>query len=153
MAITGADDQTLSLGERLALMAPGAELGVTLAAIDPTLVDSDADVLEIIAAWDRQVSHANANQLGAMAELARRPWSVDDDPDVSRSRRGAPGDATREFADDEIAMRLGISPMSAGYRLRFAIALASPLAATAAALTTGTIDVAKARTIADSRQS
>jgi hypothetical protein len=152
MATTGADERTLSLGERLASMEPGAELGAMLATLDPTLVDSDADVLEIIAAWDRQVSHASANQLGAMAEFARRPWSVDSDPDVSRNRRGAPGEATREFAEDEIAMRLGISPMSAGYRLRFATALASPLSATATALATGIIDVAKARTIADGCQ-
>jgi hypothetical protein len=152
MATTGAHDQITSLGDQLASMAPGAQLGTMLAAIDPTLVDSDADVLEIIAAWDRQISHANANQLGAMAEFARRPWSVDDDPDVARNRRGVPGSATREFADDEIAMRLGSSPMSAGYRLRFATALASPLSATAAALATGTIDVAKARTIADGCQ-
>src|ERR1700722_11201502 len=120
MATTGADEHTPSLGEQLALMAPGAELGVMLAGIDPTLVDDDADVLEVVAAWDRQISYANANQLAAMAEFARRPWSVDEDPDAARNRRGVPGAATREFADDEIALRLGISPLSAGYRLRFA---------------------------------
>jgi len=152
MATTEAANETPSLGERLALMAPGAELGAMLATIDPTHVDADADVLEIIAAWDRQISHANANQLAAMAEFARRPWSADDDADAARDRRGAPGAATREFADDEIAMRLGISPLSAGYRLRLALGLMSPLSATAGALATGTIDVAKARTIADGCQ-
>jgi uncharacterized protein DUF222 len=151
MATTGADEQTPSLGERLALMPPGAELGVMLAGLDPTLVD-DADVLEIIAAWDRQTSHSNAMQLAAMAEFARRPWSVDDDTDAARDRRGAPGIVTREFADDEIAARLGISPLSAGYRLRLGLALMSPLSATAGALKAGTIDVAKARTLADGCQ-
>jgi hypothetical protein len=149
MATTGAYVAVVSLGERLASMAPGPELGALLAAIDPALVDDDADLVEIIAAWDRQIAHANAHQLVSMAEFARRPWLVSGDPDVARDERGALGNATREFAEDEIAARLGISPGSAGYRLVLAIDLASPLRATAAALTAGTIDVAKARTIAD----
>jgi hypothetical protein len=149
MAITGADDDALTLAQRLASMAPGAELAAILAGVDPALVDDDADLIEIIAGWDRQIANANANQLAAMAELARRPWSVDADPEVRRGKRGAVGSETREFADDEIAARLGISPLSAGYRLRLAINLASPLAATASALATGALDVAKARTIAD----
>jgi hypothetical protein len=149
MATTGAYVAVVSLGERLASMAPGPELGALLAAIDPALVDDDADLVEIIAAWDRQIAHANAHQLVSMAEFARRPWLVSGDPDVARDERGALGSATREFAEDEIAARLGISPGSAGYRLVLAIDLASPLRATAAALTAGTIDVAKARTIAD----
>jgi Domain of unknown function (DUF222) len=149
MATTGADDVALTLAERLASMAPGAELGIVLAGIDVALVDDDADVLEIIAGWDRQIANASANQFAAMAEFARRPWTVETDPDAARDQRGAPGAVTREYADDEIAARLGISPLSASYRLGLAIDLTSPLSATAAALATGTIDVAKARTIAD----
>src|SRR5450755_2272987 len=133
MGNTGANDVALKLAERLASMAPGADLAVVLAGIDPALVDDDADLIEIIAGWDRQIANATANQLAAMAELARRPWSVEADPDVVRDQRGALGAMTREYADDEVAARLGISPLSA----------------TAAALATGTIDVAKARTIAD----
>jgi hypothetical protein len=130
-------------------MVPGPELGNLLAEIDPALVDDDADLVEMIAAWDRQIAHANARQLAAMAEFARRPWLISNDPDVARDQRGALGSTTREFAEDEIAPRLGISPGSAGYRLGLAIDLASPLRATANALSTGTIDMAKARTIAD----
>jgi len=149
MAITGAGVAVCSLGERLASMAPGPELGAMLAAIDPALVDDDADLVEVIAAWDRQIAYANAYQLAAMAEFGRRPWLVSNDLDVARDQRGALGSATRDFADDEIAARLGISPGSAGYRLGLAVDLASPLCATAAALAAGTIDVAKARTIAE----
>jgi Domain of unknown function (DUF222) len=138
-----------SLGERLTAMAPGPELGALLVEIDPAVVDDDADLVEVIAAWDRQIANANANQLAAMAEFAHRPWLVSDDPDVARDARGTLGSATREFAADEIAPRLGISPGSAGYRLGLALDLASPLSKTAAALSTGTIDMAKARTIAD----
>jgi Domain of unknown function (DUF222) len=149
MATTGDGAAECSLGERLATMVPGPKLGSLLAEIDPALVDDDADLLEVIAAWDRQIANANANQLAAMAEFARRPWLVSDDPDVVRDERGALGSATREFAPDEIAPRLGISPMSASNRLGLALDLASPLSATAAALATGAIDIAKARTIAD----
>lgn len=149
MSTTGDDVAACSIGERLASMSPGSELGVLLAEIDPALVDDDSDLVEVIAAWDRQISNANANQLAAMAEFARRPWLVSHDPDVARNERGALGSATREFAADEIAPRLGISPMSAGYRLGLALDLASPLSKTAAALATGTIDMAKARTISD----
>ena len=149
MATTGDDSTAGSLGERLTAMAPGRELGALLADIDPARVDDDADLLEIIAAWDRQIANANANQLAAMAEFARRPWLVSDDPDVARDQRGALGTATRDFAPDEIAPRLGISPGSAGYRLGLAIDLASPLRATANAHSTGAIDMGKARTIAD----
>jgi len=154
MAATGydsarRDSAACSLGERLAAMAPGAELGDLLAETDPALIDDDADLLEVIAAWDRQIAHANAKQLAAMAEFARRPWLVSDDPDVARNQYGPLGAATREFAADEIAPRLGISPMSAGSRVGLALALAGPLSTTAGALASGTIDMAKARTIAD----
>jgi Domain of unknown function (DUF222) len=149
MAITGADDDALTLAQRLASMAPGAELAVVLAGIDPALVDDDADLVGIIAGGDRQIANATANQLAAIAEFARHPWMVAADSDVARDQRGAPGVVTREFADDEIAARLRISPLSASYRLGFAVALESPLVATSAALATGSIDVAKARTIAD----
>jgi hypothetical protein len=149
MATTGAGDDALTLAQRLASMAPGAELAVVLAGIDPALVDDDADLVEIIAGWDRQIANATANQLAAMAEFARRPWLVEAAPDVARNQRGAPGTVTREFADDEIAARLGISPLSAGLRLGLATQLASPLSATAKMLATGAIDVSKARTIVD----
>jgi len=81
-------------------MAPGPELGAMLAAIDPALVDDDADLVEVIAAWDRQIAYANAYQLAAMAEFGRRPWLVSNDLDVARDQRGALGSATRDFADD-----------------------------------------------------
>jgi hypothetical protein len=132
MATTGADDVVLTLAERLASMAPGADLAVVLAGIDPARVDDDADLIEIVAGWDRQIANATANQLAAMAEFARRPWIVEADPDVARDQRGALGAVTREYADVEIAARLGISPLSASYRLGLAIELASPLSATAA---------------------
>ena len=149
MATTGAGNEAPSLGDRLAEMAPGPELATCLAAIDPADLDDDYDVLELVAAWDRQNSSTNAGQLAAVAEFARRPMSIGENADVARAKRGPLGSVRRSNPDDEIAARLSISSGSAGFRLGLAMQLAGGLRATAAALAAGKIDVQKARSIAD----
>jgi hypothetical protein len=133
----------------IAKVAPGAELATRLAAIDPADLDDDYDVLEVVAAWDRQVAWSNAGQLAAVAEFARRPLSIGLTADVARAKRGPLGSVRRSNPDDEIAARLSISSGSAGFRLGLALDLAGPLKATGAALAAGDIDVQKARSIAD----
>jgi hypothetical protein len=133
----------------LASIAPGAELAARLAAINPADLDDDYDALELVAAWDRLKSWADAGQLAAVAEFARRPLSIGLTPDVARAKRGPLGSVRRSNPDDEIAARLSISSGSASFRLGLAVELAGPLTATAAALATGEIDVQKAHSIAD----
>jgi hypothetical protein len=133
----------------IANMAPGPELATRLAAITPADLDDDYNVLEVVAAWDRQVAWSNAGQLAAVAEFSRRPMSFGEDPDVARAKRGPLGSVQRSNPDDEIAARLSISSGSAGFRIGLAMELAGPLTATAAALAAGEIDVQKAHSIAD----
>jgi hypothetical protein len=133
----------------LADIAPGVELATRLAAITPAELDDDYDALEVVAAWDRMIAWANAGQLAAVAEFARRPVSIGDTPDVARAKRGPVGSVRRSNPDDEIAARLSISSGSASFRLGLALDLAGPLTATGAALAAGEIDVQKAHSIAD----
>jgi hypothetical protein len=133
----------------IAKVPPGAELAARLAAIDPAELDDDYDVLEVVAAWDRQVAWSNAGQLAAVAEFSRRPLSIGLTPDVARAKRGPLGSVRRSNPDDEVAARLSISSGSASFRIGLAIELAGGLTATAAALAAGEIDVQKAHSIAD----
>jgi hypothetical protein len=106
-------------------------------------------VLEDVAAWDRLIAWANAGQMAAVAEFARRPWSIGETPEVARAKRGPLGSVRRSNPDDEIGARLSISSGSAGFRLGLALDLVGPLTATGAALAKGQIDVQKAHSIAD----
>jgi Domain of unknown function (DUF222) len=136
-------------GVDIASIAPGAVLAAILAATVPADIEDDYELLEDVAAWDRLIAWANAKQLEAVAELARRPWRLGVAGDVARSRRGPLGSVCREHPDDELAARLSISSGSAGFRLGLAVELAGPLTATGAALASGEIDVQKAHSIAD----
>ena len=94
-------------------IAPGPALAAGLAAIDPAELDDDYDVLEVVAAWDRQVAWSNAGQLAAVAEFTRRPLSIGLSPDAARAKRGPLGSVRRSNPDDEIGARLSISSGSA----------------------------------------
>ena len=133
----------------IAGMAPGVELATRLAAISPADLDDDYAVLEHVAAWDRVIAWANAKQLDAVTEFARRPWSIGETPDSARAKHGPLGSVRRSNPDDEIAARLSISSGSAGFRLGLALALADGLTATGSALAAGQIDVQKAHSIVD----
>ncbi len=90
-------------GVELADIAPGVELASRLAGDQPADLDDDYAVLEVVAAWDRLKSWADAGQLAAVAEFARRPWSIGLTPDVARAKRGPLGSVRRSNPDDEIA--------------------------------------------------
>jgi Domain of unknown function (DUF222) len=133
----------------IATMAPGVELATRLAAINPADLDDDYNVLEVVAAWDRMKSWADAQQLAAVAEFARRPMLFGENPEVARAKRGPLGSVRRSNPDDEIGARLSISSGSASFRVGLAVELADGLTATGAALAAGEIDMQKARSIAD----
>src|ERR1039457_5378559 len=133
----------------LADVAPGVELAARLAPISAADLKDDYEVLEDVSAWDRLIAWANAGQMAAVAEFARRPWPIGETPEVARAKRGPLGSVRRSNPDDEIGARLSISSGSAGFRLGLALDLVGPLTATGAALAKGQIDVQKAHSIAD----
>ncbi len=93
----------------------------------------EADLIDLIAASERLVSWATSHQLAAIRELDRR-----------RRNEGS----RTEFTVDEVSAALTVSRVAAGIRMHLALALAH-LPQVDDALTTGRIDVTKARTIAD----
>ena len=114
----------------------------------PSEVD-DAELVELIQAWERLASWAAAGQLAAIAELARRrPRDLLDRPggQVDAGHRGLP--EISEFAVDEVAAALRLSRPAAGLRLMTAVEL-TRLPATADALRDGVLDVPKVRAVVD----
>lgn len=92
---------------RLASLPPGAALASALESIEPADV-SDFDLVEVIAACERQSSWATARQLAAIAELAGRT--------VLTGRRVA----ARRLAGMEVSARLRLSPSTAEHRVLIA---------------------------------
>ncbi|MEQ4205177.1 DUF222 domain-containing protein [Actinopolymorpha sp. B9G3] len=125
----------------LASAAPGPELAAVLAGIDVAAVNGHARVV-VMAAWERQVSWSNAQLYGAMGMVARSPaCEPDSPPELDR--------CFGEFASAEVGAALGLSPGSADRELSFAYELTERLPGTRAALAAGSINLGKARTIAE----
>lgn len=112
---------------------PGAALGATLAEVDLAALPDD-ELIDVLAAWRRQTSWAQAGELAAIAELARR--------------RGSGSSRAAEFASAEVGLALAISPRSADAHVDLARTLAERLPLTREALVEGRIDLVKARVIA-----
>jgi Domain of unknown function (DUF222) len=124
--------------------SPGAALVAALDRLSPTSLD-DYDVVEAIAGWERIAAWGAARQAIAVAELSGRP--VFAGPTVT-----ADGiDPVRATAL-EIAARLRISHQEATYRVVVAQELTTQRQATLAALSTGEIDLRRARSIVDGVQ-
>ncbi len=129
------------------------------AAPDPSEVD-DAELVELIQAWERLACWAAAGQLAAIAELARRrPRDLADRPPGPTGPPSAGGPAAgdaghpglpqvSEFAVDEVAAALRLSRPAAGVRLHTAVEL-TRLPGTAAALRDGVLDPPKVRAVVD----
>jgi Domain of unknown function (DUF222) len=102
---------------------------------------TDDELIGVLRAWRRQACWAQARELAAVAELARR-----------RPAEGTPPAATlggfpaviSEFTADEVAMALTLTGRAAGVELDLALDLAAR-PATAAALETGQIDLPRAK--------
>jgi hypothetical protein len=125
----------------LASAAPGPELAAVLAGIDLAAINGHVRVL-VLRAWERQSSWVSAAMYEAMAFVARSP----------ACEPGSPPGLDRcfgEFASAEVGAALGLSPGSADRELSFAYELTERLAGTRAALAAGSINLGKARAIAE----
>jgi Domain of unknown function (DUF222) len=127
-------------GGELDVLGPGVPLaGFADDAHARLAVLTDDELVGVLRAWRRQASWAQARELAAVAELARRR-PADGTPPAAAS--GAFPAKLSEFTADEVAMALTLTGRAAGAELDLA---ARP--ATAAALEAGQIDLPKARII------
>jgi hypothetical protein len=101
---------------------------------------SDDALIDTMVEWRRLTSRAQAGELAAVAELARR-----------RDEEYATGNPVKvgEFVADEVAVALTLTGNAAGGLLSLALRLAQDLPLTRAALAEGRIDLARAKVIAD----
>ena len=105
---------------------------------------TDDELIGVLRAWRRQASWAQARELAAIAELARRrPADRTSAWPAAKFPAGV-----SEFTADEVALALTLTRRSAGAQLDLALALAAR-PGTAAMLEAGEIDLLKARVIID----
>ena len=102
---------------------------------------TDDELIGVLRAWRRQACWAQARELAAVAELARRRPAEGTPPAAALG--GFPA-AISEFTADEVAMALTLTGRAAGVELDLALDLAAR-PATAAALETGQIDLPRAK--------
>ena len=125
----------------LAQMGPGPELGALLAGIDISAL-TGSDVVEVLQARARQLSHDQARLLATMVEVGLcDPAAYDDEV----SRLSEPP----AYAADEIRAALAWTRRAADRELNFAEALVLRMPAVFTALETGRIDRSKAWVFAD----
>jgi Domain of unknown function (DUF222) len=128
-------------------LPPGPGSAAMLTTVQLGQID-DWTLTEVIRGWERVMAWSAAEQLAAVAELARR--RPPDGLASSGSDCGHPGLASvSEFAVDEVAAALRLSRPAAGARLHLAVDLAGRLPDTAMALRAGDIDVPKARAVVE----
>jgi len=123
---------------------PGAGLAAALDELPAVLLD-DYDLVEAIAGWERIAAWAAARQAIAVAELSHRPV-------FAGLTVTADGIDPVRAAALEIAARLRVSHQEATHRVVVAQELTTQRQATLAALSTGQIDLRRARTIVDGVQ-
>jgi len=126
------------LPEGLGEMAPGAALGAVLETVDLSRLNGH-DLVTVLRAGQRQVSHYQAVVYAAMAETA---YAASAD---TTERSSLPN----ERAADEIAAALGYTRRKACNELGTALRLRDDLPEVAAALESGDIDGHKASVISD----
>jgi Domain of unknown function (DUF222) len=101
---------------------------------------SDHELVEVMVAARRLASRAQAVELAAVAELARRRFAEDATPAVEAIR-------PRDYLNDEVAAALTLTPASADDLIRFATGLTGRLPGIFAALAAGDVDYLNARTL------
>jgi Domain of unknown function (DUF222) len=122
-------------------MPPSSQVAALLASVGVGDLD-EFDLVEAVAAWDRQAAFAHAQQVKALAELVSRPMFAR----LSSLRDGV--DPVRAAAL-EISARLRISLREADQRIDLALALTRDSTATLAALEQGRVDYWRAKTLTD----
>ena len=131
--------------EVLDVLAPGLALAGFADAAHAALGGlSDNELVGVIRGWRRQTSWAQARELAAVAELARRRPSCPANPTLP----GQPLVNWSEFLAAEVGMALTLTRAGGETEVALAVGLANR-PATAAALEGGRIDLPKARVILD----
>jgi Domain of unknown function (DUF222) len=133
-----------------AIMAPGPDLAGWLACC-PAADRDEAALVNSITAWRKVTSWAQAQELAAVAELARRRGvpgagdavGLDRDPAAEAGQEEEDPVAGLEagFAPNEVALALTLTQGGAEYWMDLAVSLSRRLPATLAALGEGTIDL------------
>ena len=123
----------------------GAGLAGWLAA-GPVTGLEDGALAGVAASYRRLASWAQAGELSAVAELASRSAAADDR--IGVDQRGRPGRLPAQ-ACAEVSLALVMSQAAASWWTDLGITLRWRLAATGAALRAGTIDLGRARAIAE----
>ncbi|HYB87406.1 MAG TPA: DUF222 domain-containing protein [Streptosporangiaceae bacterium] len=139
-----------------AIMAPGPDLACWLACGQAPDRD-DAALVNSITAWRKVTSWAQAQELAAVAELARRrrvtgavdTGAADRDPaaDAGQEDDDPVAELEAEFAPNEVALALTLTQGGAETWMDLAVSLTRRLPATLAALSEGAIDLNRARLI------
>jgi hypothetical protein len=138
MGWVGVSDGGTTVTTSLADLPPGPELAVRLAQL--SIADaSDSDLVDMIAADERQKCGVDGHQLNALMELVRR----------RAVGTGAGEVVVGEFCADEVSCALRWSRSMAEGRLELAAGLSQRLPNVLDALSKGRIDLYKARTIAE----
>ena len=126
-------------------LAPGPDLVAWLALAEAPGLD-DASLAAVAGSWRRVVSWAQAQELAAVAQMASRAAARDEDIGVDADGRPARIPAA---AAAEVALELTMSQYAAAWWSDLAVQLCWRLAATGTALAAGTIDLQRARLIAE----
>jgi len=121
---------------------PGPALAAWLGQAQPATLD-DAGLVNSIAGWRKVTSWAQAQELAAVAEIARRR-GVTDDPSLDRDPAR---ELEAEFAPNEIALALTLTQFAAEYWVSLAVSLSGRLPATFSAMRSGLIDLGRAKLI------
>jgi len=106
----------------------------------------DAGLAAVAGSWRRVASWAQAQELAAVAQMASRAAARD--KDIGTDADGRPARIPAAAAA-EVALELTMSQFGAAWWSDLAVQLCWRLAATGAALATGTIDLQRARLIAE----
>lgn len=128
--------------EWLAAQAPGPELAWRLDTADPHRAD-DYALVEMVAAWTRLISWAQAGAADAARVLGERASQQVPDTAAGTDRAGRV--RVHNVAAPEIATRLRVSRYAAQTLIDTGRALAGPLWQVGQALCTGAIDLPRAR--------
>jgi hypothetical protein len=121
---------------------PGPALAAWLGQAQPVALD-DAGLVNSIAGWRKITSWAQAQELAAVAEVARRS-GVTDDPSLERDPARK---LEAEFAPNEIALALTMTQFAGEYWMSLAVSLSGRLPGTLSALHSGLIDLSRAKLI------
>jgi Domain of unknown function (DUF222) len=125
---------------------PGPDLILLLATRELADTD-DHELIERVKAWERLASWVAAAQINTLTEFARRRPA---DPARPLDQSGHLD--VDEFAADEIALALTLSPLTAQRRLRMAVGVSERLPRALDALAQGRIDPTRLATLHDETQ-